>query len=146
MVGLQQADAVATLQGINMQTNIVEIQAEDKPEGTVLAQNPPPGESVPEQTVVTLQVVGPSEQVEIPDVTGQDQLTAAATLGRNFQVETQQEESDTVAVGRGHPHRSARRHEGGTRQRRHDGHLGGHPGDDGPGPRGAHASPQPSIA
>jgi serine/threonine-protein kinase len=99
VVGLQQADAVATLQGINMQTNIVEIQTEDKPEGTVLAQNPPPGESVPEQTVVTLQVVGPSDQVEIPDVTGQDQLTAAATLGRNFKVETEQEESGTVPVG-----------------------------------------------
>ena len=82
-----------------MQTKIVEVQTEDKPEGTVLAQNPPPGESVPEQTVVTLQVVGPPDQVEIPDVTGQDQLTAAATLGRNFQVETKQEESDTVAVG-----------------------------------------------
>ena len=99
VVGLQQADAVATLQGINMQTKIVEVQTEDQPEGTVLAQNPPPGESVPEQSIVTLQVVGPSDQVEIPDVTGQDQLTAAATLGRNFQVETKQEESDTVAVG-----------------------------------------------
>ena len=59
----------------------------------------PPVSRCPEQTVVTLQVVGPSDQVEIPDVTGQDQLTAAATLGRNFQVETKQEQSDTVAVG-----------------------------------------------
>ena len=44
VIGLQQADAVAKLQGINMQTNVVTVQTEDKPEGTVLAQNPPPGQ------------------------------------------------------------------------------------------------------
>ncbi|HMK12039.1 MAG TPA: Stk1 family PASTA domain-containing Ser/Thr kinase [Acidimicrobiales bacterium] len=100
VVGLQQADAVAKLEGINMQTNIVTVTAEDQAEGTVLAQNPPPGEAVPTQTVVTLQVAGPPDQIAIPDVTGQDQLSAAATLGRNFQVETKQEASDSVAVGR----------------------------------------------
>jgi beta-lactam-binding protein with PASTA domain len=58
-------------------------------------------------------------------------LTAAATLGRNFQVETQQEESDTVAVGaviRTDPPTGTKV----ARQRCHDGHLGGHPGDNGP--------------
>ncbi len=101
VIGLQQADAVAKLQGINMQTEIETIQTEDKPEGTVLAQNPPPGDKVPEQTKVTLQVAGPPDLIEIPDVTGQDQLSAAATLGRNFQVgETIQVPSDTIPVGR----------------------------------------------
>ena len=100
VIGLQQADAVAKLQGINMQTEIVTVQTEDKPEGTVLAQNPPPSQKVPEQTVVTLQVAGPPDLIEIPDVTGQDQLSAAATLGRNFQVETKQEQSDSIPVGR----------------------------------------------
>ncbi|HTN81315.1 MAG TPA: Stk1 family PASTA domain-containing Ser/Thr kinase [Acidimicrobiales bacterium] len=100
VVGLQQADAVAKLEGINMQTNIVTVTAEDQAEGTVLAQNPPPGEAVPTQTVVTLQVAGPPDQIAIPDVAGQDQLSAAATLGRNFQVETKQQASDSVAVGR----------------------------------------------
>ena len=83
-----------------MQTEIVTVQTEDKPEGTVLAQNPPPSQKVPEQTVVTLQVAGPPDLIEIPDVTGQDQLSAAATLGRNFQVETKQEQSDSIPVGR----------------------------------------------
>ena len=100
VIGLQQADTVAKLQGINMQTEIVTVQTEDKPEGTVLAQNPPPSQKVPEQTVVTLQVAGPPDLIEIPDVTGQDQLSAAATLGRNFQVETKQEQSDSIPVGR----------------------------------------------
>ena len=40
-----------------------------------LAQNPPPSQKVPEQTVVTLQVAGPPDLIEIPDVTGQDQLS-----------------------------------------------------------------------
>ena len=100
VIGLQQADAVAKLQGINMQTEIATVQTEDKPEGTVLSQNPPPGQKVPEQTKVTLQVAGPPDLIEIPDVTGQDQLSAAATLGRNFQVETKQEQSDSIPVGR----------------------------------------------
>jgi serine/threonine-protein kinase len=99
VIGLQQADAVAKLQGINMQTEITTVQTEDKPEGTVLSQNPPPGQKVPEQTKVTLQVAGPPDLIEIPDVTGQDQLSAAASLGRNFQVETKQEQSD-IPVGR----------------------------------------------
>jgi eukaryotic-like serine/threonine-protein kinase len=100
VIGLQQADAVAKLQGINMKTTVVTIQAEDKAEGTVLFQDPAPGESVPEGTNVTLQVAGPPDTIEIPDVTGQDQLTAAATLGRNFQVATAQAQSDTIPVGR----------------------------------------------
>jgi serine/threonine-protein kinase len=65
----------------------------------VLAQDPAPGQEVPEGTRVTLQVVGPAATVAVPDVTGQDQLSAAATLGRNFQVATDQEGSDSVAVG-----------------------------------------------
>jgi serine/threonine-protein kinase len=99
VVGLQQADAVAQLQGLNMEAVIVEIDTQDQPEGTVLAQDPAPGEEVPEGTRVTLQVVGPAATIAVPDVTGQDQLSAAATLGRNFQVATEQEGSDTVAVG-----------------------------------------------
>jgi len=99
VVGLQQADAIARLQGLNMEPVIVEIDTQDQPEGTVLAQDPPPGEEVPEGTRVTLQVVGPAAMIAVPDVTGQDQLSAAATLGRNFQVETEQEGSDTVRVG-----------------------------------------------
>ncbi len=47
-----------------------------------------------------MQVAGPPDLIEIPDVTGQDQLSAAATLGRNFQVETKQEQSDSIPVGR----------------------------------------------
>src|SRR5262249_8320085 len=100
VIGLQQADAVAKLQGINMQTEVVTVQTEDKPEGTVLAQNPPPGDKLPEQPKDTPQVAGPPDLIEIPDVTGQDQLSAAATLGRNFQVETKQEQSDSIPVGR----------------------------------------------
>ncbi len=99
VIGLQQADAVAQMQGLNMETNVVQIDTQDQPEGTVLAQDPAPGEEVPEGTLVTLQVVGPAATIAVPDVTGQDQLSAAATLGRNFQVETEQEASDTVAVG-----------------------------------------------
>ena len=83
-----------------MEPVIVEIDTQDQPEGTVLAQDPAPGEEVPEGTRVTLQVVGPAATIAIPDVAGQDQLSAAATLGRNFQVETEQEGSDTVPVGR----------------------------------------------
>ena len=83
-----------------MEPVVVEIETQDQPEGTVLAQDPAPGEEVPEGTRVTLQVVGPAATIAIPDVAGQDQLSAAATLGRNFQVETEQEGSDTVPVGR----------------------------------------------
>ena len=100
VVGLQQADAVAQLNGLNMEAVVVEIDTQDQPEGTVLAQDPAPGEEVPEGTRVTLQVVGPAATIAIPDVAGQDQLSAAATLGRNFQVETDQEGSDSVPVGR----------------------------------------------
>ena len=100
VIGLQQADAIAQLNGLNMEAVVVEIETQDQPEGTVLAQDPAPGEEVPEGTRVTLQVVGPAATIAIPDVAGQDQLSAAATLGRNFQVETEQEGSDTVPVGR----------------------------------------------
>ena len=122
-----------------MQTKIVEVQTEDKPEGTVLAQNPPPVSRCPSRPSSLCRSCGPSDQVEIPDVTGQDQLTAAATLGRNFQVETKQEESDTVAVGaviRTDP-------PAGTKVARDSAVTmvisAGHPGDDSPGPRGAHS-------
>ena len=136
VVGLQQADAVAQLNGLNMEAVVVEIDTQDQPEGTVLAQDPAPGEEVPEGTRVTLQVVGPAATIAIPDVAGQDQLSAAATLGRNFQVETDQEGSDSVPVGQRDPHRPAGGHDGAPRQRGEDVHLGGLADHDGARSRG----------
>ena len=100
VVGLQQADAVARRCRASTRTRSWRSRPSDKPEGTVLDQNPPAGEVGPEQTVVTLHVVGPPGQVAVPDVTGQDRADRRGDARRRLPGrDTSRRQSDTVAAG-----------------------------------------------
>ncbi len=81
-----------------METNVVQIDTQDQPEGTVLAQESGSGEEVPEGTLVTLQVVGPASD----DRRSRRQRSGPAIPRRDTRSQLpvdQQEASDTVAVG-----------------------------------------------
>jgi serine/threonine-protein kinase len=76
---------------------VVELES-DLPEGTVIEQNPPAGEVAAGSTVTLTVSIGQGE-VEVPNVVGQDRVSAAARLARaGFEVATVSEPSDTVAA------------------------------------------------
>ncbi len=65
--------------------------------GKVTRTDPPAGSQVDKGANITLYVSTGKEQVQIPDVSGQDAVTAANTLGaKGFSTETEYQSSDTV--------------------------------------------------
>jgi serine/threonine-protein kinase len=86
-------DAVATLAAAGLAANPVEIFS-SKPAGTVLAQDPQPGEKVLKGTKVRINVSRGLQQVTVPDVVGQPYANArGALLGAGFKVVRQDVQS-----------------------------------------------------
>lgn len=83
VVGMSQAEAEDELTENLLEFEVVEEQAEtagDEDIGNVIAQNYEEGEEVEEGTVVEITVLVEPEEVEVPDVLGEDYETAEALL------------------------------------------------------------------
>src|SRR5205823_12436908 len=75
-------------------------QNSEKPQGTVIDQNPRAGTQVAKNSTVTLTVSSGTGQATVPNVVGQDAATAGNTLGQaGFKVSTKTQASDTVQAG-----------------------------------------------
>jgi eukaryotic-like serine/threonine-protein kinase len=103
VVGQARDAAAAALAKQNLNPNFVEVDS-PQPPGTVLSSDPAANAQVPKNAdgsrpAVTV-TVAREPAVPVPDVSGQDAIAAAATLGQaGFQVTTVQTPSDTVPVG-----------------------------------------------
>jgi serine/threonine-protein kinase len=73
---LTSAETAAASSGLKLKTSE---QASDKPAGTVLTQDPPPGQKVDEGTTVQL-TVSKGNLAVVPNVVGQNSYTAVGTL------------------------------------------------------------------
>jgi eukaryotic-like serine/threonine-protein kinase len=73
------ANAKSALEGQGFAVGRVDIQS-DFPQGTVVAEDPPAGTSVPVGSKITLSVSKGPATTQIPDVTGQNQAAAEAIL------------------------------------------------------------------
>jgi eukaryotic-like serine/threonine-protein kinase len=95
-VGKNIDDATHDPEQLNL-TAVTKGQTSDKPQGEVLAQDPPPGTQVAKNSTVTLTFSSGSGQVVVPNVVGQDAGTAGNTLGNaGFHTTTKNQASDTV--------------------------------------------------
>ena len=97
LVGENQNDAVAKLTAMNLRFDVHDISS-SKPQGTVIAQNPPAGTKVAEKTSVRINVSSGPRPVGIPDVRGSSYETAASQLQAvGFAVARQDAESNQSA-------------------------------------------------
>jgi beta-lactam-binding protein with PASTA domain/predicted Ser/Thr protein kinase len=79
-------DATAAIEDAGFDPRIHEEES-GKPEGTVLSQDPAGGAQAPKGSKVTLTVAKQPEQIEVPDVTGENQSAATEELsGAGFKV------------------------------------------------------------
>jgi serine/threonine-protein kinase len=103
LTGKSRADATAVLTQSYLTGNFVE-EDSDQPPGTVLRSDPAAGAPVPKlpdnsRPTVTV-VVAREPAIPVPDVSTQDPLAAAATLGQaGFQVTQVNTPSDSVPAG-----------------------------------------------
>jgi serine/threonine-protein kinase len=96
VVGLQQAEAEAQIQGAGLQAEVTE-QETTQPPGTVMKQDPASGTRVERGATVRLTVA--KERPEVPDVTGATVEEATSTLEQaGFKVQTRDRE-DPGQVG-----------------------------------------------
>jgi hypothetical protein len=80
VLGLLEPEATASLLEAGLRVEIAERVFDSAPAGTVLSQTPAPGESVPEDSVITLKVSAGTEEFELPDVMGLALRSAQAQL------------------------------------------------------------------
>lgn len=73
-------DARRTLDAAGFQVSVTREEDPDTPEGEVISQNPAGGTQAESGSIVTLTVSQGAGTVQVPDVTGQDQSSAAAEL------------------------------------------------------------------
>ena len=92
------AQDTLTRSGFNVQINN---QADTRPPGTVINQNPAGGGTAPQGTTVTLTVSSGAQQVRVPDVSGMDSAQAANQLGQSglSVANTVQQSSESVPSG-----------------------------------------------
>jgi beta-lactam-binding protein with PASTA domain len=79
LTGLAAADAVKRLQALKLTPELKQVASKEAP-GTVVGQKPPPGKLAKPGSTVILEVAKGKAATAVPDVTGQDQQRAAATL------------------------------------------------------------------
>jgi serine/threonine-protein kinase len=101
LVGQTIAQATQTLTSLGLPNpQTTQQNSDNQPAGTVLAQDPAPGD-VDAGSVVKLTVSGGVGKVDVPNVIGLDQATAANQLGaRGFAVATTQEANQNVEAGK----------------------------------------------
>ncbi len=95
LTGMQQADALKTLDDLKLIGSPVNQEAADKPAGTVIAQDRSPG-LVPQGTTVTITIAQAPTTATVPDVAGMtydEAVSALANVGLKT-VTRQDQESD----------------------------------------------------
>jgi serine/threonine-protein kinase len=80
VVGLSQANATATLEAADFVVSVVEQPSSTTAAGTVIQQSPNAGVDADKGSTVTITVSTGPEQVNVPNVVGQDEATATNTL------------------------------------------------------------------
>jgi serine/threonine-protein kinase len=99
VVGKDYGAAVDALDAVNLNSKRKNVFS-DQPEGEVVAQDPPAGETVDEGTVVVLSVSKGAKTFAVPDVLQQTQESATAELqAQGFEVQVVEAPSDTTAQG-----------------------------------------------
>src|SRR5690606_13890512 len=102
VTGLPQAEAAARLGRAGFEVTSVEEPSDSVPAGNVIRTQPPAGELLIPGETVTLVVSSGPRRVAIPDVTGQSEAQAIATLqgaGLNVVVEQVQVPFGSPSVG-----------------------------------------------
>ncbi len=79
VVGKSSADAVATLANANLKANPVKVTS-DKPVDTVLAQDPHPGDRIPQGTTVRINISSGPQPIAVPPVINEPYDQAASEL------------------------------------------------------------------
>ncbi|HEX7082641.1 MAG TPA: Stk1 family PASTA domain-containing Ser/Thr kinase [Gaiellaceae bacterium] len=79
VTGQPYANAASSLQGQGFGVSRVDINS-DQPKGTIVAEDPPAGNSVPKGTKITLSVSKGPTTTQVPDVTGQSQAAAQSLI------------------------------------------------------------------
>jgi serine/threonine-protein kinase len=94
-----QQDATAELQALGFVVNPVPVEDSDVEEGLVISQDPAPNSEAAPGSTVTINVSSGSGTIDVPNVAGQNEADARATLqGAGFtNIQTQQEASDVPA-------------------------------------------------
>ncbi len=97
VIGQDVEAAKATLEAAGFRTQTVP-QVSTKPQGKVFKTSPKEGTERPKDSIVKIYV--PAEAMELPNVVGQTQKDAEATLkGAKYKVQVQEQPSDTVPKG-----------------------------------------------
>jgi beta-lactam-binding protein with PASTA domain/tRNA A-37 threonylcarbamoyl transferase component Bud32 len=99
VVGMDYADAVDALNEVNLEARKREVFSK-KPDGQVVAQDPPSGEVVDEGTTVVLRVSKGKQVATVPDVLDQTESSARSELqAAGFEVQAVQAPSDSTPEG-----------------------------------------------
>jgi serine/threonine-protein kinase len=97
VTGLSEDDARSTLQSLGFQIATTEQESEDQDPGTVLAQNPAPGTTLPKGARVTLTVAKEPQPVDVPDVVGEGRNAATHALKKaGFDVNVVEQPTDNL--------------------------------------------------
>jgi len=100
-VGNPQAEAELVLKRAGLSTDITSKESADKPQGTVIGQDPGGGSRVPKGSVVTLVVSAGPGTARVPDLAGQARSTAKKKLVElGFTSSEERAASDTVSENR----------------------------------------------
>jgi serine/threonine protein kinase len=100
LIGKTEDQARSKLDDLNLNSEVTQ-QNSDKPEGTVIAQDPAKGQKVNEGDTVTLTVSSGQNTVAVPDVSGLTSTEAANRLGQaGFTTGVEHQYSDSVNQGR----------------------------------------------
>ena len=101
LVGQQDVDAAAQLEAIGLTADFVRVDDPEVAAGIVIAQDPPPGEELPPESAVRLEVSNGPGSEQVPDVAGRTPEEAANILGRaGFETSFAEEPSDAVEEGK----------------------------------------------
>jgi len=93
-------DAQSQLRDAGLDYKVQQENSDSVDAGKVTRTDPPAGSQVEKGTIITLLVSTGKQQVQIPDVSGEDAATAANTLGtKGFGFEQVTQASDTVESG-----------------------------------------------
>src|SRR4051812_10241647 len=89
-------DARAALEDAGLKVGTRDQETQDKDPGTVLAQTPAANSTVDQGATVTLTVAKAPSQVDVPDVTGEDDTEAISDLqDAGFKISVEREDVDT---------------------------------------------------
>ena len=101
LVGQQDVDAAAQLNALGLTADFERVDDPEVAAGVVIAQDPAPGEQLPPESAVRLEVSNGQGSEQVPDVAGRTPEEAANVLGRaGFETSFAEEPSDTVEEGR----------------------------------------------